>query len=122
MTTVRTACAAVVPSLGLWYKRQMADRWTYLPADSGPLRGPGGTNAKGSGGGQDQAETYQVEAVVVVLIPEFHQVQVRDDAGHLYALTRKTRGVDLDALHEGQKILCTVTTGLHRVLNAAAVA
>ena len=100
----------------------MADRWKDLHADSGPLRGPSGTNVKGSEGGQDQAETHPVEAVIVVLIPEFHQVQVRDEAGHLYALTRKTLGVDLRALQEGQKVLCTVTTTLPRVLSAAAVA
>ena len=40
-------------------------------------------------------ETRKVETVVFALIPEFEQVKVRDDAGHVYALTPMTRGVDL---------------------------
>lgn len=67
----------------------------------------------------DEGETRRVEAVVVALIPEYHQVKVRDDNGHLYALTRKTQGVDLAALHEGQRVVCTVTRKLPRVLTAA---
>ena len=67
-------------------------------------------------------ETREVETVVFALIPEFEQVKVRDDAGHIYALTRMTRGVDLLALHEGQRIVCTVTRKLPRVLTAATVA
>ena len=67
-------------------------------------------------------ETRKVETVVFALIPEFEQVKVRDDAGHIYALTPMTRGVDLLALHEGQRIVCTVTRRLPRVLSAEAVA
>ena len=66
----------------------------------------------------DEEETHKVEAVVFALIPEFWQVKVRDDAGHIYALTRMTLGVDLRALHEGQRIVCTVTRRLPRVLSA----
>ena len=71
---------------------------------------------------EDSVETRRVDTVVVALIPEYHQVKVRDGDGHLYALTRKTQGVDLAALHEGQRIVCTVTQKLPRVLTAAAVA
>ena len=73
------------------------------------------TGSKGAGG------TRRVETVVVALIPEYHQVKVRDGDGHLYALTRKTQGVDLASLHEGQRVVCTVTRKLPRVLTAAAV-
>jgi hypothetical protein len=66
-------------------------------------------------------ETRTVEAVVVALIPEYHQVRIRDDEGHLYALTRATRGVDLADLREGQRVVCTVTRKLPRVLAAAAI-
>lgn len=69
---------------------------------------------------EDAGETRRVETVVVALIPEYRQVKVRDGDGHLYALTRKTQGVDLAALHEGQRIVCTVTLKLPRVLTAAA--
>ena len=65
--------------------------------------------------------TRLIEAVVVALVPEYHQVMVRDDHGHLYALTRKTQGIDLAALREGQRVVCTVTRKLPRVLTAAAV-
>ena len=65
--------------------------------------------------------TRLIEAVVVALVPEYHQVMVRDDVGHLYALTRKTQGIDLAALREGQRVVCTVTRKLPRVLTAAAV-
>ena len=69
-----------------------------------------------------EEETREVETVVFALIPEFEQVKVRDDAGHVYALTLVTCGVDLLALHEGQRIVCTVTRRLPRVLSAKAVA
>ena len=70
----------------------------------------------------DEGETRRVDTVVVALVPEYHQVKVRDGDGHLYALTRKTQGADLAALHEGQRVVCTVTRKLPRVLTAAAVA
>jgi uncharacterized membrane protein YjjP (DUF1212 family) len=73
-------------------------------------------------GSEGAGETRLVEAVVVALIPKYNQVKVRDDDGHLYALTRKTQGVDMASLHEGQRIVCTVTHKLPRVLTAAAVA
>lgn len=73
-------------------------------------------------GSEDGGETRRVETVVVALIPEYHQVKVRDDDGHLYAITRKTQGVDLAALQEGQRVVCTVTRKLPRVLTAATVA
>ena len=61
-------------------------------------------------GSEGAGETRLIETVVVALIPMYHQVKVRDDHGHLYALTRKTQGVDLDSLHEGQRVVCTVLT------------
>ena len=70
----------------------------------------------------DAGETRSVEAIVVALIPEYHQVKVQDTEGHIYALTRKTVGVHLSDLHEGQRVLCTITRRLPRVLSAAALA
>jgi hypothetical protein len=64
-------------------------------------------------------ETRRVEATVVALIPRYQQVKVRDKAGHVYALTRQTTGVDLSELREGQRVVCTVTRRLPRVLSAA---
>ncbi|MFT3819808.1 MAG: hypothetical protein QM750_19720 [Rubrivivax sp.] len=77
---------------------------------------------RGASGPQGEVETRRVETIVFALIPEFEQVKVRDSDGHIYALTRKTRGVDLGALHEGQRVLCTVTRELPRVLSAEAIA
>jgi hypothetical protein len=65
-------------------------------------------------------ETRRAEAVVVAITPEYHQVKVRDGEGRLYALTRATQGIDLSALHEGQRVVCTVSRELARVLVAAA--
>lgn len=69
----------------------------------------------------DAGDTRCVEAIVVALIPEYHQVKVRDQEGDIYALTRKTVGVHLSDLREGQRVLCTVTRCLPRVLSAAAL-
>lgn len=66
----------------------------------------------------DVGESRTVETVVVALVPEFRQVRVRDALGHEYALSRRTEGVDLATLQEGQKITCTDTTTLPRVLKA----
>lgn len=67
------------------------------------------------------SETRRVETVVVALAPQYHQVKVRDTCGHLYAITSKTLGVELASLHEGQRVVCTVSRKLARVLAAAAV-
>jgi hypothetical protein len=75
-------------------------------------------NSTSTGPGDD--ETHEVDTVVFALIPEFQQVKVRDCEGHLYALTPKTSGVDLLALHEGQRIICMVTRKFPRVLSAQA--
>lgn len=71
---------------------------------------------------QGEDETRRVETVVFALIPEFEQVKVRDGEGRVFALTRKTPGIDLRALQEGQRVVCTVTRKLPRVLHAEAVA
>lgn len=63
-------------------------------------------------------QTREVDAVVFALVPEYHQVKVRDPEGHVYALTPKTEGVRLADLREGQRVVCTVTRRLPRVLRA----
>lgn len=63
--------------------------------------------------------TCRVKAIVVAVVLEYHQVMVRDADGHLYSLTRKTQGIDLATLFEGQRVVCTVTRKLPRVLTAA---
>lgn len=78
-------------------------------------------NQLGFSTSSDSEVTRQVEAVVFALIPEFGQVLVRDAAGHRYALTSRTRGVDLAALENGQRLLCKVTHLLPRVLSAEAI-
>ena len=65
--------------------------------------------------------TREVETVVVAVIPEFHQVQVKDLLGNLYAINRKTQGIDMSTLREGQRVDCTVTVHLPRVLRAMAL-
>lgn len=65
--------------------------------------------------------TRQVETVVVAVVPEFHQVQVKDLLGNLYAINRRTQGIDMSTLREGQRVDCTVTVHLPRVLLAIAL-
>ena len=79
-----------------------------------------GTHAQ-HGRSQGSDEAREVDAVVFALIPEYGQVKVRDADGRVYAITRKTQGVDLDALREGQHVRCTVTRKLPRVLIVRAV-
>lgn len=67
-------------------------------------------------------ETYIVDTTVVALIPEFHQANVRSFDGHLYAITKRTSGINLESLHEGQEVRCTVTRRLPRVLAAELIA
>jgi len=55
---------------------------------------------------------------VIALIPDFHQVMVEDTSGNRYALTRKTQGIDLELLQEGQRVTCTVTSAPARVIAA----
>jgi len=65
--------------------------------------------------------TRGVEVQVTIVVRDFHLVLAQDDAGHRYALTRRTRGVDLASLKEGQRLTCRVTLRLHRVLEASPV-
>ena len=65
--------------------------------------------------------TREVETVVVAVIPEYNQVQVEDLLGHRYAITRKTQGIDMSTLREDQRVECTVTVHLPRVLRAMAL-
>lgn len=109
---------SVVCSVVTCYKTPMAERPPTLQANSTSTR-PHGAGESGLTGAD---ETHEVDTVVFALIPEFQQVKVRDREGHVYALTAKTRGVDLLALHEGQRIVCVVARSLPRVLSAQAVA
>ena len=63
-------------------------------------------------------EERQVFVTVLALIPEYHQVEVSSADGHRYSLTERTPGINLAELHEGQKLMCTVTERLPRVLAA----
>lgn len=67
------------------------------------------------------AETLTVTAEVVALLPEYRQVRVLGSGGRQYALTRLTHGIDLATLRLGQRVECTVTARLSRVLNAVLI-
>jgi hypothetical protein len=62
-----------------------------------------------------------VLCTVVAFAPELLQARVLTGDGHRYAITRHTPGVEVLKLHVGQKIECTVTRRLPRVLSACAV-
>jgi hypothetical protein len=60
----------------------------------------------------EQEEVLEVFAI----LSEFHQAMARAHDGYQFAITRKTPGIDVDALQEGQKLRCVVTRHLPRVL------
>lgn len=67
------------------------------------------------------AETREVSATVIAVLPEFRQAQIRSSDGHIYALT-DTTPVRWTAVHEGQRVQCTVTLRLPRVVRAEVLA
>ena len=69
----------------------------------------------------DAEETQLVEVTVLAVILEFDQVLAEDAKGNRYAITRRTKGIELDLLREGQRITCRVTVKLPRVLSATLV-
>jgi hypothetical protein len=71
---------------------------------------------------EPDADVREVDATVVALVPEFHQAKIRSGDGHLYAITKMTRGVQLESLREGQHVRCLVTVRLPRVLTAEVIA
>ena len=88
-----------------------------MPMNDCPDANPQHVQA-GSGGVE---ETRRVEVTVVALIPEYRQVKSSDEEGHSYVLTRRTSGIDLTSLHEGQRLTCIVTRHLPRVLSASTI-
>jgi hypothetical protein len=92
-----------------------------MPTRSAPLQSSQELDGLRTDSLSDGGATRVVETVVVALVPEYRQVKVRDREGRLYALTSKTAGVELAELHEGQRVVCTVTRKLPRVLTAAAI-
>jgi hypothetical protein len=84
--------------------------------------GGGGTAQPSESKKIGAADNRQVDVTVLALIPTYHQVEVRAEDGSRYSLTRHTQGIDLAELHEGQRLRCTVTVRLPRVLNAQVLA
>ncbi|WP_300658248.1 hypothetical protein [Hydrogenophaga sp.] len=66
--------------------------------------------------------THQIDVIVYAMVPEFNLAMARASDGHTFAITRKTSGIDLDSLKEGQRLACTVTVRLPRVLTALPLA
>ncbi len=46
---------------------------------------------------------------------------ITDLLGYRYAINRMTQGIDMSTLREGQRVECTVTVHLPRVLRAKAL-
>jgi len=59
-----------------------------------------------------EAGARTVEATVFAVLSDFRQVRVKTANGYQYAITENTPAVDWAGLHEGQRIVCTVTTSL----------
>ena len=77
---------------------------------SGPLQSTRALETQRRDALPDGGAIRVVETVVVALIPEYHQVKVRDREGHLYALTSKTAGVALAAVSTREDLRVTVQT------------
>ena len=68
-----------------------------------------------------KVEEREVEATVILVIPEYHQAEMETPDGRRYALTRHVPGLALDDVREGQVYRCTVTSNFARVLSAELV-
>lgn len=65
--------------------------------------------------------TADIQATVLVLVAEFGLAKVQGDDGRHYSVTRHTAGVRVADLQEGQRLQCTVTLKLPRVLHAKVI-
>ncbi|MHB1122728.1 MAG: hypothetical protein ACYC0T_08380 [Ramlibacter sp.] len=66
-------------------------------------------------------EVRELDARVVIVLPEFHQAKIRDHAGQQYSITEMTDGVRLGDLRAGQLLHCVVTREFPRVLKASVI-
>lgn len=69
----------------------------------------------------DASDVRDVLATVIAVIPEIMQAKVMTKNGFRYSITRRTPGVDVAKLCEGQQLMCTVTMRLPRLLYARMV-
>lgn len=67
-------------------------------------------------------DMQQVEATAFALIPEFNQVEVCTPDNFHYTITKRTAGVTLSELREGQRLLCTLRGRLGIVVTAKLIA
>lgn len=63
-----------------------------------------------------------IEGLVVASLPELDVAHVRSEEGHIYVVGRQTKGVEIEALSEGQKLRCSVLKGSSRIESAERVA
>ena len=63
----------------------------------------------------------EIQAIVLVVIPQYHQAKIQTADGRQFSITRRTAGVHFVSLREGQRLMCTVTRRLPRVLLARAI-
>ncbi len=77
---------------------------------------PSGLNAVDAGRRTTPSETLDV--VVQVVLTPIHQATVKSKDGRQFSITRKTPGLKVDALVEGQRIRCTVAADAPKVLHA----
>ncbi|MEJ8825064.1 hypothetical protein WKW80_24055 [Variovorax humicola] len=89
-----------------------------LSLDTGLAFGGGA----GASSAHADAGTDLLEGEVVAILKEFRQVHVRTPEGRVLAITPDTPGVEFSALHRGQRVACTVTRFVPRVLNARVLA
>ena len=64
------------------------------------------------------AAEHEVAGLVVEKLPGYGLAHVQTESGELYAVNRKTPGVEFDKLKEGQQVRCIVADKPLRLLRA----
>lgn len=84
---------------------------TRQPLSAFAVAGDGGRHGPG-------ARSETVDVVVQVVLAAIHQATVESGDGRQFSITRKTPGLQVDALVKGQRIRCTVAADAPKVLHA----
>lgn len=74
-----------------------------------------------SNGSNADSGLARIEATVLAVIPEYHLAKIETDDGHQYGITERTSGLSWNQVREGQRVACTVTTSLPRVVEVLQV-
>lgn len=72
--------------------------------------------------GAEGGSAARIELRVVGVFPQMHQAVLRSMDGLQYTVTRKTLGVQVHELREGQQLSCVVAQDVPKILEAKILA